>query len=59
VVNGLNFNPQFTPQSIIEGINIDLSFFDGLEEEKGYVGFIKENYNQDLITFGKEYITWI
>ena len=58
VVNKLNFNPQFTPQNIIEGINIDLSFFNGLEEEKGYVGFIKENYNQDLITFGKEYITW-
>ena len=58
VVNGLNFNPQFTPQNIIDGINIDLSFFNGLEEEKGYVNLIKEHYNEELITFGKEYITW-
>jgi hypothetical protein len=58
VVNGLNFNPQFTPQNIIDGIDIDLSFFNGLEGEKGYVDFIKEHYNEELITFGKEYITW-
>jgi hypothetical protein len=58
VVNGLNFNPNFIPQNIIEGINIDLSIFDGLENKKGYVEFIKENYNEGLITFGKEYITW-
>jgi len=58
VVNNLNFNPQFTPQNIIEGINIDLSFYDGLEEEKGYVKFIKDHYNEELITFGKEYIIW-
>jgi hypothetical protein len=58
VVNGLNFNPQFTPQNIIDGIDIDLSFFNRLEEEKGYTDFIKKHYNEDLITFGKEYIIW-
>jgi hypothetical protein len=55
VVNNLNFNPQFTPKEIIDGIDIDLSFFNLLEVKKGYYDFIINNKNEDLITFGKEY----
>lgn len=57
VVNNLNFNPQFTPTSIIEGIDIDLSVFENLERKKGYYDFIINNKNEDLITFGKEYFS--
>jgi hypothetical protein len=56
VVNNLNFNPQFTPYHIIDGIDIDLSFFNDLEIKKGYYDFIISNKNEELITFGKEYI---
>jgi len=55
VVNNLNFNPHFTPDYIIDGIEIDLSFFNDLENKKGYYDFIMNNKNEDLITFGKEY----
>lgn len=55
VVNNLNFNPQFTPDYIIDGIEIDLSFFKDLEIKKGYYDFIINNKNEELITFGKEY----
>lgn len=56
VVNNLNFNERVTPFEIFEGINIDLSFMDGLEKTKGYFDYVKENYKEELITFGKEYI---
>jgi len=57
VVNNLNFNERITPFEIFEGINIDLSFMDGLEKTKGYIDYVKENYKEELITFGKEYIS--
>lgn len=57
VVNNLEFNPRFTPQSIIEDINIDLSVFENLENKKGYYDFIINNKNEDLITFGKKYFS--
>lgn len=56
VVNGFNFNPMTTPKSITNNINIDLSFFDGLEKTKGYEQYVKKNYREELITFGKEYL---
>jgi hypothetical protein len=56
VVNSLNFNPQPMSKKIIDGINIDLSFFNDLADKKGYTSFIKENYNEELITFGKEFL---
>jgi len=57
VVNNLNFNERLTPFEIFEGINIDLSFMDGLEKTKGYIDYVKQNYKEELITFGKEYIS--
>jgi hypothetical protein len=56
VVNNLNFNEKITPPEIIDGIGIDLSFFNGLEKTKGYYDFVKNNLKDELITFGKEYI---
>jgi hypothetical protein len=56
VVNNLNFNEKITPFEIVNGINIDLSFMKGLEKTKGYFDFVKENYKEELTTFGKEYI---
>ncbi len=57
VVNNLNFNERLTPFEIFEGINIDLSFMDGLEKTKGYIDYVKQNYKEELITFGKEYMS--
>ena len=56
VINNLNFNPQPIKKEIINGIKIDLSFFENLAEIKGYTDFIKNNYNEELITFGKEFL---
>lgn len=56
VVNNLNFNPTKIDDKLIKGIDLDLSFFDDLAEIKGYKQFIDENYNEQLITFGKEFL---
>ncbi len=56
VVNGLDFNAKKIDSRLIEGIEFDAKIFDGLEIEKGYLKFIHDNYNEDLITFGKEYL---
>jgi hypothetical protein len=56
VINGLNFNPQKIDTSLIRGISIDANLFDDLEKEKGYLDFIHQNYNEKLITFGKNYL---
>jgi hypothetical protein len=55
VVNNLTFNETTTPNNIIYGITINLSFFEGLEVTKGYYDFVKNNLNKGLLTFGKEY----
>jgi len=60
VVNGLDFNPKPTPEQIISGINIPKelnSSFDEMEKAKGYKDFIQKNYNEELVTFGKKYLT--
>ena len=56
VVNGLNFNAKKIPDSLIEGIEFDAKVFDGLEVDKGYLKFVHDNYNEALVTFGKEYL---
>jgi len=56
VVNGLNFNPKKIPDRLIDGIDFDVKVFDGLEVDKGYLKFIHDNYNEELVTFGKEYL---
>ena len=56
VVNNLNFMEQEMPSNLIQGLEFNPEVFDRLEEEKGYLKFIRENYNPDLITFGKEYL---
>jgi len=56
VVNNLNFNAKKIDNRLIEGINIDVNIFEGLENEKGYLKFIQDNYNEKLITFGKEFL---
>lgn len=59
VVNGLDFNAQPTPEDIISGIELPSQInesFDEMEKTKGYKEFIKENYNEGLVTFGKKYL---
>ena len=56
VVNNFNFNLQQTPIDIFKGIEFDMSVFDDMCVNKGYLTYIKENYNEKLITFGKEYL---
>lgn len=56
VVNNFDFNLQNTPIEIYKGINFDSNIFENICDSKGYINFIKENYNTELITFGKEYI---
>lgn len=56
VVNNLNFEEKEIDNNLIEGININPNIFDGLEIEKGYLDFIHKNYNEKLVTFGKEFL---
>lgn len=56
VVNNLDFNPVKIPENLIQGIEFDIEIFNESEKEKNYLKFIRENYNPDLITFGKEYL---
>jgi len=56
VVNNLNFLEVKTPPEIIDGINFDASVFDKILEIKQYKKFILENYNEELVTFGKEFL---
>jgi len=56
VVNNLTFNEVKIPNHLIEGIEFNIDVFNALEKSKGYLQFIKENYNGELITFGKEYL---
>ena len=56
VINNLDFMSIETPKEIIGNIEFDSSIYDKVCKQKGYLEYIKENYNKDLITFGKEYI---
>jgi len=56
VVNNLIFNSVDTPEDIIAGIEVDPKIYDAVLEKKGYLDFIHQNYNEKLITFGKEFL---
>ena len=56
VVNNLNFEEKNMDKKLIENIDFDISVFDNLEKDKGYLDFIHKHYNKLLITFGEEYI---
>jgi len=56
VINNFNFNLQKTPNSIINKISLDVTIFDEVLQSKGYLEYIKENFNEKLFTFGHEYI---
>ncbi len=56
VVNNLDFMSIKTPEKILGGIKFDYTVYDKMCEHKGYLKFIKENYNKDLITFGSQFL---
>tara|TARA_R110000824_G_scaffold791_1_gene4819 strand:+ start:7586 stop:8410 length:825 start_codon:yes stop_codon:yes gene_type:complete len=56
VINNLDFQEAPTPPPIINGLSFDASVYDDLAEIKGYKSYIMENYVEDLVTFGKEYL---
>lgn len=56
VVNKLDFHSIDTPEEIIKDLQIDSKIYDKILEKKGYLKYIHEHYNADLITFGKEYL---
>ena len=56
VVNGLQFNEVEMNKSLIKNLSFDAKIFDVISDVKGYDNFIKEHYNEKLITFGKEFI---
>lgn len=56
VVSNLNFCEINTPEEIIKNINFDYKIFDTILKKKKYLEFILENYNEQLVTFGKEFI---
>ena len=56
VVNNLDFMSIKTPEKILGDIKFDCTVYDKMCEHKGYLKFIKENYNKDLITFGSQFL---
>mgnify|MGYP003652280498 CR=1 FL=1 len=56
VVNNLNFMSIKTPTDILGDIKFNSSVYDTMCEHKGYLKFIKDNYNEDLVTFGSEFL---
>jgi len=56
VVNNLNFSEIDTPKNIIKNISFDPSVFDKIAEQKKYKEYILQNYQEKLVTFGKEYL---
>jgi hypothetical protein len=56
VVNNLQFHAVETPDVIVEGLNFDASIYERIAAKKDYLGYIHKHYNEQLITFGKEYV---
>ena len=56
VVNHLNFCEVSIPSQLVQGIKIDSSVFDKISEKKRYKEYIISNLNNDLLTFGKEFL---
>lgn len=55
-INYLNFREAISPDKICNNLYINPSIFDKIVEQKKYKQFILENLNEELITFGKEYL---
>lgn len=56
VVNNLNFNESSIPAEIVGDMQFDPTVYDDIENSKGYLEFIKQNFKPELTTFGGEYI---
>jgi len=56
VVNNLNFKSTDISSELVNGLTIDSKIYDIILNKKGYLDFILKNYNEKLVTFGKEYI---
>jgi hypothetical protein len=56
VVNKLNFEEVTTPAEIVGNLNFDSKIYDEIEKEKKYKDYILRYYNEQLVTFGKEYL---
>lgn len=56
VVNNLEFNEKHMTKDLINGIEFDTEVYSNSDKEKEYLAFIREHYNEALITFGKEYL---
>jgi hypothetical protein len=56
VINNFNFNLQETPKQINDQILFDDKIFEKMIINKGYLNFIRENYKEELVTFGKNYL---
>ena len=56
VVNNLNFNESAIPAEIVGDMQFDPAVYDDIENSKGYLEFIKQNFKPELTTFGGEYI---
>ena len=54
--NLLNFHEVNTPETIIENMSFDSNIFIDILKIKRYKEYIIDNKNQNLLTFGKEYI---
>ena len=52
----LLFLPIRTPKFITGELAFNPDVYDNIEKVKGYHEYIKQNYNSNLVTFGKEYI---
>lgn len=58
VVNNLNFCSINTPYKIIKNIKFDSTVYEKMLDSKEYYKFVVDNYNEKLITFGKEYFNY-
>lgn len=58
VINNFNFNLQQTPNQIHRNIQFDPKVFDEVLYSKGYLKYIQENLVTELVSFGKNYLTY-
>jgi glycosyltransferase involved in cell wall biosynthesis len=56
VVNDLNFNKTKIDPALVKDISFDKTIYDSLLKIKQYEKYIADNKNEDLITFGKQYL---
>jgi hypothetical protein len=56
VVNNLKFSPRVVPRNVLGDFTFDPTVFDKVEQVKGYLSYIKRNFNSALVTFGSEFL---